>query len=176
MNIQSTQNVKILFLHGLDSSRTSKKFDAITYEQKYCIDVDYRQLSFNTVLDLYLNTIDKIKPNLLIGHGVGGYWALKLSYFFKLPAIIANPNLKPCFRSDYVDIQDSDLEHDIPQLAYIELGDEVLNMHETKAMLEQFMFIKTYAGGYHRLEHPENINPLIEFFTDHHFMNNTQLA
>ncbi|SDC04259.1 YqiA/YcfP family alpha/beta fold hydrolase [Acinetobacter boissieri] len=176
MKIHPAQSAKILFLHGLDSSKASKKFDAIACENKYCIDVDYRHLSFQTVLDLYINTIDKIQPNLLIGHGIGGYWALKLSYFFKIPTIIANPSLKPRFRNDYTDIQDSDLQHDIPQLAYIELGDEVLNMHETKALLEQFMFIKTYWGGYHRLEHPENLNPLIDFFLDNHLMSNIQLA
>ncbi|MBF7682746.1 esterase [Acinetobacter sp. B5B] len=176
MKIQPTKTAKILFLHGLDSSKASKKFDAIACEHKYCIDVDYRHLSFQTVFDLYVNTIRTIKPNLLIGHGIGGYWALKMSYFFKLPAIIANPSLKPRFRTDYIDIQDHDLEHDIPQLAYIELNDEVLNMHETKTILEQFMFIKAYSGGYHRLQYPENINPLIDFFKENYGMDNIQIA
>ncbi|MGK7720239.1 YqiA/YcfP family alpha/beta fold hydrolase, partial [Acinetobacter baumannii] len=38
--------MKILFLHGLDSSRESTKFHAILHPEKFCIDVDYRNLSY----------------------------------------------------------------------------------------------------------------------------------
>ncbi|MEB3767694.1 YqiA/YcfP family alpha/beta fold hydrolase [Acinetobacter sp. MD2] len=159
-----TKDTKILFFHGLDSSKESTKFHAIQSRQKYCIDVDYRNLNYDTVYAFYQNMIETIKPNLLIGHGVGGYWALKMSLTYELAAIVANPSLAPKFRLDYPAIQDSDLEHDIPQFAYLELADEVLDMHKTQAILERFMIVHTYAGGYHRLEHPEHINSLIQHF------------
>lgn len=44
--------MKILFLHGLDSSRESTKFHAILHPEKFCIDVDYRNLSYASVKDL----------------------------------------------------------------------------------------------------------------------------
>ncbi len=157
-------NSKILFFHGLDSSKESTKFDAIQSHQKYCIDVDYRNLNYDTVYALYQNMIDKIKPDLLVGHGVGGYWALKMSLHYQLPAIVANPSLSPKFRHDYPAIQESDLEHDIPQFAYLELADEALDMHQTQSFLERFMIVHTYAGGYHRLEYPEHLNLLIQHF------------
>ncbi len=43
--------MKILFLHGLDSSRESTKFHAILHPEKFCIDVDYRNLSYASVKD-----------------------------------------------------------------------------------------------------------------------------
>ena len=52
---------KILFLHGLDSSRESTKFHAIDAKRKYCINVDYRNLNFQTVADFYHEIIEKIK-------------------------------------------------------------------------------------------------------------------
>ncbi|MFT4021908.1 MAG: YqiA/YcfP family alpha/beta fold hydrolase [Acinetobacter sp.] len=157
-------NSKILFLHGLDSSKESTKFHVIQSIHKYCIDVDYRNLSHQTVEMFYQEIIEKIKPDLLIGHGVGGYWALRMSNQFHLPAIVANPSLAPKFRSDYPAIQDADLDHDIPQMAYLELADEVIDMHKTQQILEKFMIVHTYDGGYHRLEYPENINILIQHF------------
>lgn len=46
-------------------------------------------------------------------------------------------------------------------MAYLELGDEILDMHGTKEFLENYMQIQSIEGGHHRLEHPERINDLI---------------
>ncbi|RKG40060.1 YqiA/YcfP family alpha/beta fold hydrolase [Acinetobacter rongchengensis] len=154
---------KILFLHGLDSSKESTKFHAIDAEKKYCIEVDYRNLNFKTVEDFYHDTIDKIKPDLLIGHSLGGYWALRMSQSHRIPTIIANPSLSPDFRADYPAINEHDLEHDIPQIAYIELGDEILDMYAATSLLETYMQIDAVEGGHHRLAQPENLNRLIEY-------------
>lgn len=43
------RNLRILFLHGLDSSRESTKFHAIDANKKFCINVDYRNLNYATV-------------------------------------------------------------------------------------------------------------------------------
>lgn len=160
MNAMQT---KILFLHGLDSSKESTKFHAIDAQDKHCIDVDYRNLNYQTVENFYHDIIQIIKPKLLIGHCLGGYWALKMSHLYRIPTIIANPSLYPDFRDDYSTIDEDDLEHDIPQMAYIELGDEILDMHSTIEQLEPFMQIQTVEGGHHRLAEPKNINKLIEY-------------
>ncbi|MDG5684074.1 hypothetical protein N0Z46_14080, partial [Acinetobacter baumannii] len=55
--------MKILFLHGLDSSRESTKFHAILHPEKFCIDVDYRNLSYASVKDFYHQAIETIKPD-----------------------------------------------------------------------------------------------------------------
>ena len=97
---------KILFLHGLDSSKESTKFHAINAEKKYCINVDYRNLNYKTVECFYHDIIEKIKPDLLVGHSLGGYWALKMSQQHRIPAILANPSLNPDFREDYAAIDE----------------------------------------------------------------------
>ena len=146
----NTCALKVLFLHGLDSSRESTKFQAIDAKQKFCINVDYRNLNYQTVADFYHNIIQKIKPEILVGHSLGGYWALKMSLSHHIPCVVANPS------------SDDDLQHDIPQLAYLELGDEILDMHAAQAFLENYMQTSTFESGHHRLLHPENINSCIQ--------------
>lgn len=153
---------KVLFLHGLDSSRESTKFEAIDATDKLCIDVDYRNLNFSTVEKFYCDIIEKMKPKILVGHSLGGYWALKMSKYFELPTVIANPSLSPNFREDYPFISEQDLDHDIPQFAYIELGDEVLDMYATADRLESYMYVEKVEGGHHRLDHPDHLNKLIQ--------------
>ena len=97
-----------------------------------------------------------------MGHSLGGYWALKMSLSHHIPCVVANPSLAPTFRSDYPAISDDDLQHDIPQLAYLELGDEILDMHAAQAFLENYMQTSTVESGHHRLLHPENINSCIQ--------------
>lgn len=159
----SNSNSKILFLHGLDSSKESTKFHAINAIKKYCINVDYRNLNYQTVENFYHDIIEKIKPDLLVGHSLGGYWSLKMSQKHRIPTVVANPSLKPDFREDYPEIDEADLEHDIPQIAYIELGDEVLDMYQVFEQLNPYMQIETVEGGHHRLAQPENLNRLISY-------------
>ena len=163
----NTCTSKILFLHGLDSSRESTKFHAIDDNQKYCIDIDYRNLNFQTVADFYRDIIAKIKPEILVGHSLGAYWALKMSALCKIPTVIANPSLSPNFREDYPPINEDDLEHDIAQIAYLELGDEILDMYAVLEQLEPYMIVQALEGGHHRLASPENINELIQHMQTH---------
>jgi predicted esterase YcpF (UPF0227 family) len=86
-----------------------------------------------------------------------------MSQKHRIPTVIANPSLKPDFRDDYPEINEADLEHDIPQIAYIELGDEVLDMYKVFEQLDPYMQIETVEGGHHRLAQPENLNRLIRY-------------
>ena len=167
----NTSTLKILFLHGLDSSRESTKFHCIHAHQKYCIDIDYRNLNFKTVADFYHDIIAKIKPEILVGHSLGAYWALKMSALHRIPAVIANPSLSPNFREDYPPIHEDDLEHEIAQIAYLELGDEMLDMYAVQQRLEPYMLVQTFEGGHHRLANPENLNMVIQHMQTHFLKN-----
>lgn len=154
-------------MHGLDSSRESTKFHALQSENKCCITVDYRNLNYQTVAHFYQEIIQKIQPDVLVGHSLGAYWALKMSALFKLPALVANPSLKPQFRTDYPSINETDLDSDAPKIAYLELGDEELNMLEAQEYLEQFMLVEAVEGGCHRPSNPDNLNQLLHHLENH---------
>lgn len=160
---------KLLFLHGLDSSRESSKFEALCAKRKLCINVDYRNLNYQTVADFYDEIIEHVQPEILVGHSLGAYWALKMSVRYNLPCVIANPSLNPSFREDYSPISDLDLNHDIPQLAYVELGDEILDMYKAQEFLENYMQVEAVTDGEHRLRYPERLNDLILQIERYHF-------
>ncbi len=66
---------KILFLHGLDSSRESTKFHAIDAKQKFCIDIACRILNVSNVARFFAYNIEKAKHEIIDGHWIGAYWA-----------------------------------------------------------------------------------------------------
>ena len=57
----------ILFFHGLNSSNNTNKFATID-RKKYCETVDYLELGYDAVNNLYDELIDRIKPDVLVGH------------------------------------------------------------------------------------------------------------
>lgn len=154
---------KILFMHDLDSSRESSQFKVINSFNKVCINVDYRNLNFGTVERFYSEIIEKIQPNILVGHSLGGYWALKMSNKFNIPTVIVNPYLSPDFDREYPEITEFELMINASsKIAYIELGDEIIDMHSTSDLLELFMPVESIIGGHHQIENPERINQLIQ--------------
>ena len=58
-----------------------------------------------------------------------------MSLLHQIPCVIANPRLAPDFRDDYPNINDTDLDHNVPQVAYLELGDELIDMYAAQEIL-----------------------------------------
>ena len=79
---------------------------------------------------------------------------MKTAAQHKLAVIVANPSLTPNFRNDYPHLCDEDLDHSNPKMAYLELGDEQLDMYQVQEKLSPYMTIETYDGGHHRLAYP----------------------
>lgn len=46
-------------------------------------------------------------------------------------------------------------------MAYLELGDEQLDMYQVQEKLAPYMNIETFEGGHHRLAYPSRLNDLI---------------
>lgn len=153
--------MSILFLHGLDSSKDSNKYHALDYPQKYCMTIDYRNLSFHSVEALYQQMIRCFKPSLLVGHSLGGYWALRLSAHFGIPAVVANPSITPSFRQDYPSLSIDELDTTVPRRAYIELADERVDMYAVHDVLDVYFPVHVETQGRHQLDHPERLNSLI---------------
>ena len=67
-------------------------------------------------------------------------------------------------------VDEDDLEHEVAQIAYLELGDEILDMYAVREKLEPYMLVQAYEGWHHRLASPENLNSLIQHMQIH-FLN-----
>lgn len=148
----------ILFFHGYQSNRNTNKFRVIQGE-KYCKTVDYEALSYSEVEDLYDKLVLNKSPTMLVGHSLGGYWALKMSYKHLLPCIIINPSLFPSF-DGYKPLK---LEESyIPRIAHIELGDELLPMEKFSKVLKPIMKVVEYPDGNHRVKYLDDINKHIQ--------------
>lgn len=156
--------MNILFFHGLDSSAETSKFTVIKNENKVSFTVDYRKLSFHEVGLLYDKFIKMFNPDILVGHSLGGYWALKKSHDHKIPSLSINPTLDPRnIFSDYIDLKTLDFNDDVKRAFHLELQDEVINMYEVESWLDDNAGranIHSYNSekGHHRVHFLEEIN------------------
>ena len=150
----------ILFFHGLNSSNNTNKFATID-RKKYCETVDYLELGYDAVNNLYDELIDRIKPDVLVGHSLGGYWALKKSAERNIPCVLLNPSLFPKY-DGYTALSEQELQRAPAVHAYIELGDKVIPAVLINEFLKARAHVKTHYAGHHRIEYVENINKIIE--------------
>ncbi len=156
--------MNILFFHGLDSSAETTKFTVIKNENKVSFTVDYRKLSFHEVGLLYDKFIEMFNPDILVGHSLGGYWALKKSHDHKIPSLSINPTLDPRnIFSDYIDLKTLDFNDDVKRAFHLELHDEVINMYEVESWLDENagranIFCYNSEDGHHRVHFLEEIN------------------
>jgi predicted esterase YcpF (UPF0227 family) len=156
----------ILFLHGYQSSSKTNKFTAITDQNKYCANVNYDSMDWNQTFEFYAEIIAEKKPTVLVGHSLGGYWAMFMGCHFGIPVVLLNPQLQPRFyHNKLIDIDDVGrprLFYTPPEIfAYVETGDEIIDVETTIAVLSSYD-LTVYEGGHHRLERPEAVNTLIQ--------------
>ena len=157
---------KIIFFHGFNSSNETNKFEAIKFD-KICHNFDYSRLSYAEADKLHSKIIEQelAEPGIsviLVGHSLGGYWALKKSMQYKLAVVLINPQLFPD-RSDIRDVDKYELTdtRSNPKFAYIETGDEVIDVKRTISYLADKATMKLHEGGHHRIQHLEEINNTI---------------
>ena len=85
--------MKILFLHGLESTNQSSKVD---FMRALGHDVHAEYMDYKKVLDLYsktLNSIIDFNPDLIVGSSMGGYFAFHLGTHYKTNLLLLNPAL-----------------------------------------------------------------------------------
>ena len=85
--------MKILFLHGLESTNQSSKVD---FMRALGHDVHAEYMDYRKVLDLYsktLNSIIDFNPDLIVGSSMGGYFAFHLGTHYKTNLLLLNPAL-----------------------------------------------------------------------------------
>ena len=80
----------VAFFHGLESPSKSEKNDALhlMYSNVYEPAMNYRE---EGTFEKTLKEIKRIKPDLLIGSSMGGWWAYCLSTHTGIPTLLFNP-------------------------------------------------------------------------------------
>lgn len=142
----------ILFFHGLDSDNQTTKFTAIGHPHKHCETVDYRRRGYGEISRHYDELIVRHNPALLVGHSLGGYWALLKSQQHGLPCVLINPQLYPAFRADYPALELANCDDGVLRFAYLELGDEVLDIQQIFRALDGWVTeLHCLGGGHHRV-------------------------
>lgn len=156
----------IIFYHGYNSSSNTNKFTEINVKEKYCRSVNYDQSSYEEIYEQYCKDIEEHKPDMLVGHSLGGYWAIKMANKYNLPVVLVNPSFFPdqsLPQLGYKNIEPSLIQNDIPKYFYLELGDEVLDLRKVLEYVKDYSYVETVLDGHHRVQYIENYNNVIEF-------------
>lgn len=157
-----------IFYHGYQSSSSTNKYKELQSlgESSFCRTVDYEKLTEQQVYELYCNDIEQHKPDLLIGHSLGGYWALRLSNEYNIPVVVVNPSLFPSVtlpHLKYKDIEQEQINNLVPKYFYLELGDEVIDLHKVQQFVQEHSYVATVNDGHHRVQYINNYKQVVEF-------------
>ena len=159
----------ILFFHGFNSSNTTNKFKVIDSEHKVSWSVNYSSLTHKEVALLYNKFIQQVQPDILVGHSLGGYWALLKSIEHKIPCVAINPTLHPHKTfDDYVDLKTLDFNDGVHRAYHLELQDEIIDQRAIQEWVENETSnykIFSYTDGHHRCQYLDEINWAINDLT-----------
>lgn len=162
--MSTVQQPCILFFHGFNSSATTNKFTIFKDVIKVGYTVKYQRLTHHEVSVLYDKFIEQTQPDILVGHSLGGYWALLKSRETGIPCLAINPTLHPHKTfDDYVDLKTLDFHDGVPRALHLELNDEVIAQREVQEWAEDETsntLIFSYADehGHHRVNYLPELN------------------
>lgn len=164
----------ILFMHGLLSNPyINKKYKDIIYPNKICKTVQYQKQSYAAVSKFYDDLIDKHNPKLIVGHSMGGYWAITKSKEYDIPCMVMNPFFTPNTYSfifkDYKNITHDMLDKKLMSF-HLELGDKILNMYDIMDICNKNdIKCNHYHGGSHFIKYSDKMNILINEQLEHYY-------
>lgn len=173
----------ILYVHGFGSKvdPTSDKRVALAN----IASVDAVAPDYSTP---YQDVLASVQPylaqaDLLLGTSMGGFLVSRLSELTGKPFVAVNPVLDPeVTLSKYIGTHQDHVGRTftlteptvstypafLPAakkgMVLLDMGDELLDSHKTKAALEPLMSVHVFAGGSHRFSHMEEALPLIQAF------------
>ncbi len=154
----------ILFMHGLMSNRIiNTKYKAIK-GKKICKTVKYHTETYDRISGFYDTLIRLHKPKLIVGHSMGGYWAIKKSKEYGIPCIAMNPHVKPRQYGMFDDYENLTLDYFTKNVyLHLELGDAILNMEQLyKTVYATDCEMNVFEGGSHFVKYTDAMNATID--------------
>jgi len=182
---------RVLYLHGLGSSGNSSTVAALRDLDLVVDAPSYAPHDYERSMRELCDTVNSVKPSVIVGTSMGGFYAMKLSEVFGLPTLAINPVLDHAtfleiFRDrpakDYAtntDIPISDtmraafepldrirrVELAAPIHVIVGMNDEVVNPHSTIAYCESENLVYTPLPWGHRVENAEVVANLVGFLS-----------
>lgn len=154
-------------MHGLLSNPyINKKYKDIVYPNKICKTVQYHKMPYKDVSNFYDDMINNHNPKLIVGHSMGGYWALNKSKEHNIPCVVMNPFFTPktydFIFKDYKNITTGLLDKNLMSF-HLELGDKILNMYDVMDICQKHdIKCNHYNGGSHFIKFTDKMNNLID--------------
>ena len=177
--------MNILYLHGWGSSfdaQSDKVLALSKLGQVHGVDLDYTQGSA-AVLEVATGCVAKHDIDLVVGTSMGGWLASHVGSKLGIPFVMVNPCLDPqnklskylgihidhngheyTFTQQMLDTY-TDYASDGCGLVLLDMGDDVINSHETFDAVHGQYQIGTFLGGSHRFEHmAQSLDAISGFF------------
>lgn len=151
----------ILYMHGYGSSATTPK--ARLLPNMISFTIDYEKNSPAEVQKFYENIIENNDIEMLVGHSLGGYWALRMGNKYNIPTVLVNPAMFPTVVENfhYEPTTEEDLINVAHRFAYLEMDDERIDMVEVSEFLEGTTAIYEVPGGHHRVQFQNKLKDYI---------------
>ncbi|MHA1339218.1 MAG: YqiA/YcfP family alpha/beta fold hydrolase [Promethearchaeota archaeon] len=179
--------MKILYLHGSNSAGFGSKVnylrEAFGAENVIALNCPHDPAKAIQLLEFLVKNLKKTKDFYLFGSSQGGYFAIYLSYKYRVPAILVNPQTKAgeppkeigkevenfktgekyIYKEEYyeflkkIELKRENIEKIKDKLfIYLDEDDDVINGKETAKYFEGF-YVRLYPGGDHFFQHMENL-------------------
>ena len=176
--------MKILYIHGFGSrfDRSSEKVQALEdLGPVYGVNLHYPD-GYARNKHECIEIVRAFDIDLVVGTSMGGYMAAQIGTERNLPFVCINPAISPNpmlrkYVGTHVDYHGreytmtEDAVESYPPMSIagdglilLDMGDDVIDAHETVAQLERYYDIVTFHGGSHRFDNIVDSLPIIERF------------
>jgi predicted esterase YcpF (UPF0227 family) len=93
------KDIKVVYLHGYGSSSDSDKVKGLReyFFDVYAPDIPILWDEAEAVLKDFIDHVRDIddRPMVIVGTSLGGYWATRMSTYYRVPSVIINPSTDP---------------------------------------------------------------------------------
>jgi len=177
--------MKILYIHGFNSAGYGEKINhlkkAFGAENVISPTLPYDPEKAMKQLEFLVEAIKDKDKLWIFGTSLGGFYALYLTYKYKVPSVLINPSIDPynslkdqighqvnyksgesyeftekhlkSLKSYYITENDIEKIKDILYV-YLDEKDELLDSKKTKAYFKRYgIYVKMYPDGNHRFTH-----------------------
>lgn len=166
----------VVYFHGYGSSANSDKVTELKkhFSEVYStnIPLDFDEAQKHLIDEIY-KLLYSGRQLLFVGTSLGGYWATRMSNYFKVPAVIINPSCSPRTTLQRYGVPSSTFEKyvdlectvGVPRTVLLTKDDDVLDYKVAHSLFTGIACVKLFESGGHRFN---QINTIVENINELH--------